>query len=183
LKIAAIVVGASTGTGAALRTLAHNVGFDPVLRYETLARAEAQLSETPLLFFLCAGVDDVRTLKPMAEAIRFSPARKLRFSPMIYFAHNPSHDTIKTCINMGFDDVIALPFAGERLEARINRQIGSPQIYYETSTYFGPDRRGRIEHDHGDPRRGSGGQFRRIEILRTAETGIDVLKDDMQVEL
>ena len=62
-------------------------------------------------------------------------------------------------------------------------QIGSPQTYYETSTYFGPDRRNRLESDQNDPRRGTGGHFRRIEIIRTPDKGIDVLSDELQVVL
>jgi hypothetical protein len=164
--------------------LARAIGFAHVLRYQGLARADRQVAKTPLVFFLCATVPDVRTLQPMADAVRFSPSLKLRFLPMIYFARDPSLDTIKHCIKMGFDDVIALPFSGDDIAERIGRQIGRIQTYYETSTYFGPDRRNRTggthrseESDHG------GGQYRRIEIMRNPETGVDVLRDDEQIVL
>ncbi len=62
---------------------------------------------------------------------------------------------------MGFDDVIALPITGDDVGGRIERQIDRIHTYYETATYFGPDRRNR---NGGTPRstgsdRG-GGQFR-----------------------
>jgi len=162
--------------------LARAIGFESVQRYQGLARAERQSAKTPLVFFLCAPARDVRTLKPMADAVRFSPSLKLRFLPLIYFAREPSLETVKQCIAMGFDDVIALPIAGDDAGDRIARQIGRIQTYYETSTYFGPDRRNRTggpkrsgDSDHG------GGQFRRIEIVRNPDTGIDVISDDMQV--
>jgi hypothetical protein len=124
-------------------------------------------------------VGDVRALKPMADALRFSPSLKLRFLPLIYFARDPSLDTVKRCIAMGFDDVIALPIGGDDASDRIRRQIGRIQTYYETATYFGPDRRNRdggarrsTGSDHG------GGRFRRIEIVRNPETGVDVISDD-----
>ncbi|MEO6395554.1 MAG: hypothetical protein ABIO40_06550 [Devosia sp.] len=183
MKASAFVVGPQELAGAALIQLALEAGFDPVQPYRGLAKAEAQAHETPLLFFLCAAVADVASLKPMADAIRFSPSRKLRFSPLIYFARKPSTDNIKACINMGFDDVIALPIAAEQLTTRIGRQIGTLQIYYETATYFGPDRRERIGGAETDPRRGGGGEFHRIEIIRSPETGVDVLKDDLQMVL
>jgi hypothetical protein len=136
------------------------------------------------VFFLCAPTKDVRTLKPMADAVRFSPSLKLRFLPLIYFAIDASVDTVKQCIAMGFDDVIALPAGGDDVSDRIARQIGRIQTYYETATYFGPDRRNRTggarrttESDHG------GGEFRRIEIVRNPDTGIDVISDDMQIVL
>ena len=184
MRASAFVVGPRDGAGAALMDLARAIGFESVQRYQGLARAERQSSKTPLAFFLCAPTKDVRTLKPMADAVRFSPSLKLRFLPLIYFAREPSLETVKQCIAMGFDDVIALPIGGDDVSDRIARQIGRIQTYYETSTYFGPDRRNRTggpqrstESDHG------GGQFRRIEIVRNPDTGIDVLSDDLQVVL
>jgi hypothetical protein len=103
----AFVVGPEDAVSAALFPLAQQVGMAPVMRYSGLAKAEKQLSETPLVFFLCAAVSDIKTLKPMADAIRFSPSRRIRFSPLIYFAHSPSVEVIRACINMGFDDIVA----------------------------------------------------------------------------
>jgi hypothetical protein len=167
-----------------LMDMISGIGFESVQRYQGLARAESQTARTPLVFFLCAPTKDVKTLKPMADAVRFSPGLKLRFLPLIYFAVEPSLDDVKQCIAMGFDDVIALPIGGDDVSERIARQIGRIQTYYETATYFGPDRRNRTGgaarstgSDHG------GGQFRRIEIMRNPETGIDVLSDDLQVVL
>jgi hypothetical protein len=173
------VVGPRDGAGAALMDLARAIGFESVQRYQGLARAEKQSAKTPLGFFLCAPVRDVRTLKPMADALRFSPSLKLRFLPLIYFARDPSLDTVKRCIAMGFDDVIALPIGGDDVGDRIRRQIGGIQTYYETATYFGPDRRNR----DGGPRRSTGsdhggGSFRRIAIMRNPDTGVDVISDD-----
>lgn len=183
MKPGAFIVGPWDGAGALLGQLAREIGFAPVQPYAGLSRAEAQAAKTPLLYFLCAEVADVKTLKPMADAIRFSPGRRLRYSPLIYFTHNPSVDVIRNCINMGFDDVIALPNSGARIDERVSRLVGSVQVYFETPTYFGPDRRNRLVDDVDDPRRGKGGAFRRIEIIRSADTGTQVLDGDEQVVL
>lgn len=181
MKASAFVVGARDGASASLADLARAVGFMSVERYQGLVSSERQLEQTPLVYFLCAAVPDVRSLKPMADAIRFSPSLKLRFSPLIYFARDLSADTIRQCIVMGFDDVIALPYAGGDVGERLFRHVGKPTTYYETATYFGPDRRNRLgntrslDSDHG------GGQYRRIEIMRTPEAGVNVLRDDFQV--
>ena len=53
-------------------------------------------------------VDDVGDLKAAADAIRFSPGRRIRFCPMVYFSESPHLDAIRTCVEMGFDDVITL---------------------------------------------------------------------------
>ena len=181
LNASAFVVGPRDGASAALQDLAHALGFMPVERYAGLTRAEKQIKLTPLMFFLCAEVANVATLKPIADTIRFSLSPELRFSPLIYFSRQMSADTIKACIKMGFDDVIAMPYTGADLSERIFRQVGRTHTYYETATYFGPDRRNRVgnprspESDHG------GGQFRRIEIVRNPDTGVNVLRDDFQV--
>jgi hypothetical protein len=182
LKASALVVGPRDSVGAGLVDVARSLGFAPVVRYAGMTKAAQQADTTPLIFFLFAPVKDVRTLKPTADLIRFSPDDRLRFLPLIYFSPQPSADCIRACIEMGFDDVIATPYIAGDLRERINRQVGRAQTYYETATYFGPDRRNRIgaprspESDHG------GGQHRRIEIVRT-EAGIDLLRDDLQVVL
>lgn len=180
LNASAFVVGSSDGPGAMLQDLAASLGFSPVQSYAGLRRAEKQAEATPLQFFLCAEVPDVRSLKPMADAIRFSPSLNLRFAPLIYFARQLSVDAIRLCIGMGFDDVIALPYAGGDLGERIGRQVGTRQVYYDTGTYFGPDRRNRDEASRPDARGGASAEFRRIEIIRTPESGVDVLSDDAQ---
>src|SRR5882724_8248738 len=103
LNAAAFVVGPKDGAGAALADLARGIGFSPVDQYQSLYRAERQATLTPLIFFFCAAVANVETLKPMADAIRFSPNLRLRFLPLIYFTRDPSLATIRSCIAMGFD--------------------------------------------------------------------------------
>jgi hypothetical protein len=181
LNAAALVVGARNGATAALQELAHAVGFMPVERYAGIASAERQARETPLVFFLCAEVPDVAALKPTVDAIRFSISAELRFSPLIYFSRSLSVEGIRACIKMGFDDVIALPYKAGDLSERIFRQVGRTQVYYETATYFGPDRRNRMGNSRSTDSDHGGGQFRRIEIVRNALTGVDVLRDDFQV--
>lgn len=174
------MVGSGSAAGAGLIALARSLGFSRVEPYSgieiMLQRAEA----TPLIYVLCAAVPDVSKLKPTAKLLRSSPDYRLRFAPLIYFPPEPSIETIKACIGMGFDDVIAMPYSGNDLGQRIGRQIGGTHIYYETPTYFGPDRRNRVgetrssESDHG------GGEYRRMEIRRS-EAGIDVLSDEFEV--
>jgi hypothetical protein len=84
---------------------------------------------------------------------------------------------------MGFDDVIALPYTSGDLSERIFRQVGHMQTYYETATYFGPDRRNRAGNPRSSGSDHGGGEYRRIEIMRNPLTGVDVLRDDFQVVL
>ncbi|MDP3316214.1 MAG: hypothetical protein Q8M47_09130 [Devosia sp.] len=173
MKASAYVVGPSDGPGAALMDMGRALGFPVVLPFHSVAAAEAQSQQTPLVFFLFAAVHDVRILKGVADQIRFAPARRIRFSPMLYFSESPSVDAISRCIEMGFDDVITLPFTRPRVMARITRLIDHMQVYHETSAYLGPERK---------VHRGTG-QFRRIEIIRSPSSGTSVLRDEMRVGL
>lgn len=180
MRACTYVVGPEDSFSGALKDVARHIGFESVLRYRDIAQAERQVPTTPLIFFLFAAADDLSKIKPVTEAIRFSSDARLRFSPMIYFSDNASIDTIRTCINMGFDDIITLPFTLKRVKERLDRQLDHPLVYYQTATYFGPDRRGRLEHDEGHHLRGTGGEYRRFEITRGAD-GVHVLKDEMHV--
>lgn len=181
MKASAFVVGPMDGPGAALMDLAKRLGFGAVLPYAGVAQAEQQANRTPVCYFLFAAVADVASLRSVAEAIRFSPTRRVRFSPLIYFSESPSIDAITRCINMGFDDVITMPFTRARVAERIDRQVGQSHIYYETPGYFGPDRRDRVTGPQRPAESRLGGQFRRLEIVRNLMTGVNVLRDDLHL--
>ncbi len=154
------------------------MGFTTVERYQGLAQAEKRIAETPLVFFLFAAVADVETLKPIADAIRFSATYRLRFAPLIYLAREMSLPTLTRCVQMGFDDVVTLPYAGANLGERVMRQVGKAKIYYETATYFGPDRRNRLGENRSLGSEYGGGEHRRYEIVRHLDRGIDIVRDD-----
>jgi hypothetical protein len=178
MRAYAFVVGPEDGPGKALAILARSLDFFGVSRFSTLAEAEEQSRQTPVCYFLFAATEEVRMLRSVADAIRFSPARGLRFSPLIYFAQDPSVETITACINLGFDDVVTLPTDRRRMIERLGRHVGQKQVYYETATYFGPDRRGRLTGPaHGVEAR-IGGRYRRLEIVRNLQSGVNVLRDD-----
>jgi DNA-binding response OmpR family regulator len=170
LHASAFIVGPDDGPGAALGDLARSIGFASTQAYASVMSAEAQAQHTPLIFFLFAAVEDVSPLKQVADAIRFSPSRRIRFSPLVYFAESPSLDAIRDCTAMGFDDVITLPFTPRRVLERLNRLIDRTQIYHETANYLGPDR-GSLMSDR---------QVRRLEIFRSAQSGVSVMRDEMR---
>lgn len=178
MQASAFVVGPLDGPGAALMDMARGLKFQAVLPYTGVASAEQQSVRTPICYFLFAAVPDVAGLRNAAEAIRFAPSRKVRFSPLIYFAESPSRETIARCINMGFDDVITIPFRRDLLAQRMARQVGTSLTYYETPGYFGPERRDRGTAVASGAEHRRGGQFRRLEIVRSLVSGINVLRDE-----
>jgi len=171
MRASAFVVGPGDGPGAALIDLARSLDFAGVYAFSNVAAAEIQAQQTPLVFFLFAAVPDVTQLKSVADAIRFSPGRRIRFSPMVYFSESPSMDAIRTCVDMGFDDVITLPFTLRRVSDRLERLVDHTQVYYETPDYLGPVR--------GSAKKGA--HCRRLEIIRTVMGGVSVMRDEMQL--
>lgn len=173
LKASAFVVGPVDGPGQAVADVARGLGFQNIASYTGIAAADAQARLTPLLFFLFSAVDEVARLKTVAETIRFSATRRIRFSPMIYFAETASVEHIRQCIEMGFDDVITMPFTHRRVVDRIERLIDRTHVFFETSAYFGPERKTLNERDLVS------GQYRRLEIVRSLETGVNVVRDEL----
>ncbi len=161
--------------------LARRLDFENVSPFSGIAQAETQSAVTPICFFLFAAVPDVSALGPISDAIRFCPKSHIRFSPLIYFAANPSVEAITACIAMGFDDVITMPFTTARVRERIERQLGRNLTFFETAGYFGPDRRDRVTAPKGAAETRLGGQFRRLEILRNPLSGITVISDDLHM--
>lgn len=179
MKAYAYVVGPQDMAWTSLFSLAGDLGFAGVSSYRGLSQVEQQAGETPVCYFLFSAVPDLRQIQPVADAIRFSAARTIRFSPMVYCAEDPSMETIKACINMGFDDIVALPQTPEKLRRRLDRQIGHNMVFYETAGYFGPDRRNRVAALKPSPVvQRLGGPFRRLEIVRNLLEGVLVLRDD-----
>jgi hypothetical protein len=170
-RATAFINGDRSAATTHLRTLAAQVGFDPILPYVSMDDVERRSHVTPLTFFLSAEVAEVGSLVSHVHAIRKSAHHDLRFSPLIYFCETPSLEIIRRCIGMGFDDIIAAPFSPRVVTQRLHRQVGTPLGYFETGTYFGPDRRRHATERNDAP---PVGEFRRYEIVRDLTHGISI---------
>ncbi|WP_449393725.1 hypothetical protein [Devosia riboflavina] len=179
MKAYAYVVGPQDKAWQTLFDMAGDLGFAGVSDYRGISQVEQQAGETPVCYFLFSATADLGALRPVADAIRFSTSRAIRFSPMVYCAEDSAVETIMACINMGFDDVVALPQSTVKLRERLGRQIGHNMVFYETAGYFGPDRRNRVAALKPNPVANRiGGPFRRLEIVRNLLDGVSVLRDE-----
>lgn len=180
MKAYAYVVGPQDMAWQTLFDTAGDLGFAGISDFRGISQVEQQAGETPVCYFLFSAVADIEALRPAAHAIRFSKTPGIRFSPMVYCAQDPAIDTIMACINMGFDDIVALPQTTAGLRERLSRQIGQNLVFYETQGYFGPDRRNRVAAPVS-PRTANrvGGPFRRLEIVRNLFDGVSVLRDEL----
>lgn len=178
MRAYAYVVGPQDDLWMNLFDLVGALGFAGRSSFRGLAQVEQQLAETPICYFLFSPVEELAAIRAPAAAIRHARNDQLRLLPMIYMSHEASAQTIAGCVNMGFDDILALPQSPEALQLRLARQLGVPQTFYEAGNYFGPDRRNRISGL--EPLAGAnriGGPFRRLHVIRDLDKGVTILRE------
>ena len=180
IEAGAIVIGDAAGTGEPLLVAAAECGFTFVRHYDGQQPLNELAADATLSFFLFAEADDPSVHAPLIRDIRQNPVREIAYAPLAYFTYKGSEDLIDTCVGLGFDEVIGMPLDRERLLAGLMRQIETPQVYYETAEYFGPDRRRFSKPRLADAfLRGlnTAQSARRIEFRRSVTAGIRILGD------
>jgi len=178
VQATAFIVGQEEGVSEGIMDLCMEIGFRAVVRFSKIEQAEQQVKRTPICYFLFSAEGDEEQFASVSKAVRFSRNRQVRFAPMVCFAENPSQSMVRMCIQEGFDDIVAPPFSAKRVARRFNSLLECRLMFYETPTYFGPDRRKRLGKLKSiTSARGSGGKHRRIEITRNVDSGINILHD------
>jgi CheY-like chemotaxis protein len=175
--IAALVAGPQSGPGEALMDISNDVGFSLVARYDGPGALTSQLTRTRLCFVLCAEAGNPRHYTRLIAELRGAGRLPTRFTPVIYFSEAALPDVITTAIELGFDDILTMPFSPDRVRTRLGQQIGRPLTYFETPKYFGPDR--RRFHVDKSPIRRQGGTAKRFDISRSVKSGITVLREQL----
>jgi hypothetical protein len=98
-------------------------------------------SSRKLNYFLTHHELGAETLMAVLRSVRSSIIDDVRFAPVVLFAADGPFEQYLEYIEMGFDDVITLPEKAKIVEQRLIAQLDTEHVYFETSTYFGPDRR------------------------------------------
>lgn len=174
----AFIVGPDDGPGLALEQLARDLDFRHVLWLNDLAEAEEQTKKTPICFFFFSSAIGRELTKEILAAIRSSRNRQIKFAPAVAFCEEPTERSILCYVNSGFDDILVPPFYPKVVSDRLFYLTRHHVVFYETKDYFGPDRRRNAAfRDRGHAKRGTGGEHRRIEIVRDPNVGIKILHD------
>jgi len=171
----AIAVARSEPDCEALMVLARRVGFGAVHGF-TDPREASAVQAHRLLFFLVHFALTPEAKAQFLRQVRSAATINLCFAPVVVFLPDGPGDRVIEHIRMGFDDVICLPENSRVLAARLAAQIGQEQLYIETRTYLGPDRRRMELADHTHPARTGDTEHTRLTILRTPEHGVQVLR-------
>lgn len=93
------------------------------------------------------------------------------FSPAILAVNDMSVDAIKNISKSGFDDVVSLELLSGGAANRLTKQLDQSLHYFETSDYFGPDRRsGTSKARHPENPQ----PFNKYTIVRNVHKGINI---------
>ena len=163
---------------ADLRNVTQNAGFKYCLDIAS-AEGDVHLGARIKFFFVHFKVADSEMLSAMT-AVRSSNDDNLRFSPCVLIIHECAYEDIIKYIRLGFDDVISLPEKASIIRHRLESLLSLEQTYFETPSYFGPDRR-RMElvPIRDNRRRPEGGQHIRYRIRRDSVQGVRIIQQLM----
>lgn len=165
----AFIVAPSRTEAEQLERMAERVGFGYVATSFSPEALHFGLTFFVLHFRL---PDDA--MRAIIAQVRHSPDDDTRYAPIVLFTDDCPVERLLGYIQLGFDDVIALPEKREVLEARLDAQLRSEQVYYETDTYLGPDRRRMELSSHQDDRRTGVTPFTTLVIRRDPTQGVSV---------
>ncbi len=171
-------MGGNDAQVALINDLARDLGFRQVTPFSGLVHAEELTRKVPNNFFLFASDGELGPIKSQVQNIRNSTRPRVRYSPLICFIEVPLPMLISQCIQIGFDDILTLPWDPKQMMPRLRRQLNTQITYYETSNYFGPDRR-RFGKKRSTPARiyRESQGYRRIDIKRDTAHGVQILGD------
>ena len=160
--------------------LAGRAGFSAVDRVLGQSSAPLDHSGGHLSFFLLHHQLGEQAMHSVIGAIRGSSNDLIRFAPLILIINDCPFELVLRYIRFGYDDVITLPERREVLVSRLANQLNRELVYFETSGYFGPDRR-RMERpaDKPDERRTGRHPYTRYTIIRNVAKGIRVLRKEL----
>lgn len=136
--------------------------------------------EPPVTFFFFHYRVDDGMLKSALTDVRRKAELNFRFSPAIAVVGDCSQEEVLRFIELGFDDIVVLPEAPRILRQRFAAQLNARITYFETQTYFGPDRRRAVRDPSAASRRGNGPtEHVRYLIQRAPGEGIRILRRDV----
>lgn len=165
----AFIIAPSSAETAQLERMAERVGFGDVASSASPHRLVHMLT-----FFILHYRLSTAAMLRVIDEVRGSDDVETRYAPIILITDDCPVGRLLHYIQLGFDDVIALPEKGEVLESRLSAQLNTDHVYFETDDYLGPDRRRMVLPEHRDDRRTGVTPFTTLTVRRDAMHGISV---------
>jgi hypothetical protein len=158
----------------ALESLARKTGFRSAV-HGSMPSLHGERSVTFYFFHFQIGEP---ALGEMMTAIRTSAEATIRFAPVIILIGDSYMSDVVRYVGQGFDDIVTLPEKAATLERRFAAQINTTITYYETGSYFGPDRRRLRRPEQLEPGQGTY-RHRRYVIRRVPSSGVHLLSREL----
>ena len=126
---------------AHIRTLMHQAGFKHTRRFPKDPGMLSRFGSGPLPFvFVDAAMPADKVRQDFAK-VRAHAELQVRFLPIIVLSETRVAQTIMYYLGLGCDDIVTMPLTAAALLDRLKHQVGHVRHYFETESYFGPDRR------------------------------------------
>jgi CheY-like chemotaxis protein len=134
-----------------LRTLLHGVGIRDVAEARDAATAFEMLRQSPpdiaLVDFHLGDLDGLE----FARLVRTAEDSTTPYLPIILITAHAERSRVKEAIDAGVNEFIVKPVSTQALVSRLRAVIEKPRPFVRTPTYFGPDRRRRVDPTHAGP--------------------------------
>lgn len=85
--------------------------------------------------------ETIETFANCVRAVRGHDADVIRLSPIIAFVRKPTRETIRHLLGLGVDDIVLAALGPGEFWLRLKLLLAKPMEFFETTEYFGPDRR------------------------------------------
>lgn len=161
--------------------IARPAGFTECRRYGSPGDLAAYRKSTPPFVFLHHKLDP-GMIRQVVTGVRGASELETRFVPIIMITADRNQASILNYLQMGFDDILIYPCDPNQVRKRLRAQFDMPQHYFQTQTYFGPDRRKTLVRRDQPEQRNAGYKFyRHFVIQRAVKRGIRVLSSQTNI--
>lgn len=161
--------------------LMRQAGFKDTRQFPNNGSMLSEFRHGPLPFIFVHSTLPIALAQTSFLAVRTHPDVSLRFLPIIVIAEKCDTRKLLQFIQLGCDDIITMPLTAANILTRLKHQVGVGKDYYQTETYFGPDRRQhKITVNRTHSGRGKGDHFfRHFLIQRHVTRGITILNTEV----
>ena len=172
----AYVVAQSVAQNRSLVRLAERSGFGFVGSVLGDRRVAIEAERGEIVYFLIHHRLSDDTMAAIIKLLRSNASDAIRYAPIVMIIDDCPFETILKYVQFGFDDIISLPEKREIIIDRLRKQLNSEQLYIETDTYLGPDRRRMEVKPPERESRSDSTMHVRLTIERTIEHGARVVR-------
>jgi len=142
-RVKFVIYEPDTAVRSILRGILLTMGAQDIMTAATVERMRDMPRDSVDIVILRLTADQngeglIRTIRKGDIAIRFEVA-------VIAYAAQPTIGVIRSALIAGADEVLALPFTGRSVSAKVLAALGNPKPLVERGSYRGPDHREAVQ--------------------------------------